>query len=268
MGPARPLRLVARDRARRNPGGRPDYVQTHKVKAWWDAQRASPLDAGPTASNAAAGSEQKRDPAARTFLIAIAAVAVNCGAGLGLVGWGALQSLGLVDEPAIETVQRQQTGLISQLEATVQGLSAAIAGLSARVYSAGDREDALSRRMAEIDAAIGVLRTGMNQMRAAQGAAQESWREPVAELTAAAARARGEIVRLRASLDDLSRGRQPEVVVAINTRIDRIEKAMAQHNLLGPLRGSIQEPGAGRGPLPPEGSPAADGHIINLMPPR
>jgi hypothetical protein len=272
MGPSRPLRLVARDRARRNPLGRPDYVQIHpgylqihKVKTWWDAQRASPLDAGPTVGNDAGASEPKRDPVSRIFLIAIAAVAVNCGAGLGLVGWGALQSLGWVDEPAIETVQRQQTALISQLEETVHGLSAAVAGLSARVYSAGDREDALSRRMAEIDAAIGVLRTGMNQMRAAQNAAQESWREPFAELTAAAEKASGEIARLRASLDELSRARHPEVV-AINTRIDRIEKAMAQHNLLGPLRGSIQEPGTGRVSLPPENSPAADGHIINLAP--
>jgi hypothetical protein len=263
-----PLRLVARDRARRNPLGRPDYapihpgsLQIHKVKTWWDAQLASPLDAGPTVSNDAGASEPKRDPVSRTFLIAIAAVAVNCGAGLGLVGWGALQSLGWVDEPAIETVQRQQTALISQLEETVHGLSAAVAGLSALVYS----EDALSRRMAEIDAAIGVLRTGMNQMRAAQNAAQESWREPVAELAAAAAKASGEIARLRASLEELSRARHPEVV-AINTRIDRIEKAMAQHNLLGPLRGSIQEPGTGRVSLLPENSPAADGHIINLAP--
>jgi hypothetical protein len=87
----------------------------------------------------------------------------------------------------------------------------------------------------------------------------------VAELKAAVTKERGEIVRLRASLDELNRARQPETI-AIGARIDRIEQAMVRHDLLGPIRGSIQEP-ARRGPLaPPESSPAADGHIINLTP--
>jgi len=92
--------------------------------------------------------------------------------------------------------------------------------------------------MAEIDDALGDLRTGMDELRAAQNAAKESWREPVAELAAAAKRTRGDIVRLRASLDELSEQGQLEAVV-IGGRLDRIEKAMVQRNLLAPLRGSI-----------------------------
>ena len=161
--------------------------------------------------------------------------------------------------------QRRQAALISQLDETVHGLDAAVAGLSARVDSAAGREEAANRRMAEIDGTLGVLRTSIHEIRAAQNAAEESWREPVAELKAAATRERGEIVRLRASLDELSRARRPETV-AIGARIDRIEQAMVQHNLLGPIRGSIQEPARRGSAASPENSPAADGHIINLTP--
>jgi hypothetical protein len=73
-------------------------------------------------------------------------------------------------------------------------------------------------------------------------------------------------VRLRASDDELSRSRQPELV-AIGTRIDRVEQAMVQHNLLGPIRGSIQEPNVRRASAAArESPPATDGHIINLTP--
>jgi hypothetical protein len=261
--PARTLRLVARHR--RRPFGRPGYTQLpiHKVKAWWDAKLASAPGA-PGPSKAPAASARKPDRASRALLIASAALAVNFGAGLGLLGWGALQALGLVDEPAIESMQRKQTGLIAQLDATIDALHAAVAGLSARVYSAAEREEATAQRMAEIDADLGMLRTSMIEMRAAQ----DAWREPVGELTAVAAKTRGEIVRLRASLDELNRSRQPEVV-AVNARIDRIEHAMVQHNLLGPLRGSIHEVAARRSPVAlSESSPGADGHIINLTPGR
>jgi hypothetical protein len=257
------LRLVARHR--RRPFSRPGYTQLpiYKVKAWWDAKLASAQGA-PGASKAAAVSARKPDRAGRALLVATAALAVNVGAGVGLMGWGALQALGLVDEPAIESMQRKHTGLIAQLDATIDTSHAAVAGLSARVYSAADREEDTARRIAEIDAALGVLRSGMNEMRAAQ----DAWREPVGELTTAAAKTRGEIVRLRASLDELHRSRQPEAV-AINARIDRIEHAMVQHNLLGPLRGSIHEVAGRRLPVAlSERSPGTDGHIINLTPGR
>jgi hypothetical protein len=74
------------------------------------------------------------------------------------------------------------------------------------------------------------------------------------------------MVRLRASVEELSRSRQSELG-PIGARIDRVEQAMIQHNLLGPIRGAIQEPGARRGaPASREGPPATDGHIINLSP--
>ncbi len=237
MGPLGALKLVARDR-RRNLVSRPAYAQIQKLKAWSDAKLASTSKAEPASSGASGAPGSKRDRAGRAVLIAIVAVAVNFGAGLGLMGWGALQALGLVAEPAIESVQRKQTALMSQLDATVHALTAAVVGLSARVYSAGEREDAASLRMTEIDAALGDLRMGMNELRAAQNAAKESWREPVAELAAAAKRTRGDVVRLRASLDELTEQGQLEAIV-IGGRIDRVEKAMVQHNLLAPLRGSI-----------------------------
>ncbi len=266
MGPSRPLRLVTRDRARRNPVTRPAYAPIQKLKAWSDAKLASTLNAGPAPADADGASGSKRHPAARALLIAMMVmVGVNFGAVVGLVGWGALQALGLVAEPAIETAQRRQAALISQLDETVHGLDAAVAGLSARVDSAAGREEAANRRMAEIDGTLGVLRTSIHEIRAAQDAAEKSWREPVAELKAAATRERGEMVRLRASLDELSRARQPETV-AVGARIDRIEQAMARHNLLGPIRGSIQEPARHEPLASPESSPAADGHIINLTP--
>ena len=271
MEPSRPLRLVARDRARRNPVSRPAYTQIQRVKAPSDAKLFSTSDAGPVLTDADGASGSKRHPAARALLIAMMVmVGVNFGAIVGLVGWGALQALGLVEEPAIESAQRKQAALISQLDETVHALAAAVVGLSTHVDSAAGREEAANRRMAEIDGTLGVLRTSINEIRAAQDAAEASWRGPVAELKAAATRERSEIVRLRASVDELSRARQPETV-AIGARIDRIEQAMVQHNLLGPIRGSIQEPGARRGsPASPESSPtpAPDGHIINLTPAR
>jgi hypothetical protein len=267
MEPSATRTPVARDRGRRNPVSRHAYRQIHKLKAWSDAKLGSASNAGPASVDADAAPRPKRDRATRAFLIGlIAVIAVNFGALVGQLGWGVLQGLGWVAEPAIESVQRDQAASISQLDATVHALSAAVAGLGARVDSAADREEAGSRRMAEIDGTLGALRMSVNEIRAAQNAAEESWREPVAELTATATKARGELVRLRASVDELSRSRQPELV-AIGARIDRVEQAMVQHNLLGPIRGSIQEPSVRRASSAArESSPATDGHIINLTP--
>jgi hypothetical protein len=198
MEPSRPLRPVTRDRARRNPLSRPAYAPIQRLKAWSDTKLVSTLHAGwePIDPLGVAGS--KHHSVARALLIALMVmVRVNFGAVVGMFGWGALQGLGLVAEPAVETAQRRQAALVSQLDKTVHGLDAAVAGLNARVESAAGREEAVNRRMAEIDDTLGVLRASIHEIRVAQDAAEESWREPVAELKAAAARERGEIVRLR-----------------------------------------------------------------------
>jgi predicted secreted protein len=262
-----------RDRSRRHPLGRHAYRQIYKVKAWSDPKLVSVPDPTPTPNPApapatdGAASRPKRDRATRiVLLVLIAMVAVNFGAAVGQFGWSMLQALGWVAEPAIESVQRRQGDSISELDATVHALSGAVAGMAARVDSAADRAEAASRRMVEIDGTLGALRMSMNEIRATQATAEESWREPVAELTASAAKTRSEMVRLRASVEELSRSRQSELG-PIGARIDRVEQAMIQHNLLGPIRGAIQEPGARRGASPPrEGPPATDGHIINLSP--
>jgi chromosome segregation ATPase len=148
--------------------------------------------------------------------------------------------------------------LISRLDATVHGLNAAVAELSARVDSARDRQEAASQFMTEIGASVVALRE-------AQDAARESWLQPVAELTAAATKARSDIVRLRASLDELSRLRQPEVA-AISARIDRIEQAMVQYKLPGAIRGSIDAPAERPRSLAARESSSANGHLFDLKP--
>jgi hypothetical protein len=115
----------------------------------------------------------------------------------------------------------------------------------------------------EIDGAIAELRSSTNEIRAAQNAAEEAWREPLAELTAAGAKTRSDIVRLRASIDELNRPQQPEVI-ALSARIDRIEQAMIEHNLL--LRGTIQPAARHHFRAPRASAAVADGHIINLTP--
>jgi hypothetical protein len=267
MGPSQPIRRVTHDRGRRHPIIRPDYLQLYKVKAGPDEKPAPAADAQPAPVEAGSAPAPQRSRATRAFLIVlIAAVAVNFGALLGQLGWGVLQAFGWVAAPAVETVQREQGASIAQLDATVHALNASVMGLSATVNAAGERDEAARRRTAEIDAALGVLRTGMNDVRAAQAAAEESWRKPVADLTASVTRMRGEIVGLRASLDE-SRPRQPEAG-ALGARIDRIEQAMVEHNLLGPIRGSIQEPLRPRSVVVRASPPPADGHIINLAPIR
>jgi serine/threonine protein kinase HipA of HipAB toxin-antitoxin module len=189
-------------------------------------------------------------------------IGVSFGGVLGLAGWPVLQAFGVVNEPVIETVQRNQAELISRLDATV-------ADLSARVASSSEKQQAASQFMAEIDARFAALRTSMRELRDAQNAVNESWLAPVAELNAAATKARSDIVKLRASLDVLSRQHHPEVA-AISARIDRIEQAMAQTRSPGAIRGSIHASPERPRPLASvasaERSAAADGFILDLKP--
>ena len=268
MGPLRPLRRASPDRARRNPISRPHYA--HNVRIWSDAEVTAIVDAVPVPARTDSPPQPVRERASRKFLLGlIVVVAINFGAMLGLLGWGILQATGWVAEPAVETAQREQGAAISQLEANFQGLSAAITGLSARADWVGNWEKINDRRMAEIAADVGGLRTSINELRTAQKAVPaDAWREPVAELTAAATRSRSEILRLRASLDEVSRSSQPDTA-GITARIDRIEHAMAKHDLFGPIRGSIRETGTGpRSVVLRDGPAAADGHIIDLSPVR
>jgi hypothetical protein len=253
MGPSQTARRATHDRTRRHPVIRPDYLQLYKVKAGPDAK---PADA-PTPSPAA---PPARSRATRAFLIAlIAAVGINFGAILGLVGWGVLQAFGVFGEPAIEKVQRAQGASIAQIEASVEALNASVTGLSAHVNAAGEREDAANRRVAEVGEAIGVLRANMNELRAAQAAAaaaaaEEPWRTPVAELTASVAKLRGDMGGLRASIDE-AKPRQP---ANLGARLERIEQALIQHKLIGPMRGTIEPERTAAA------APVTDGHIISL----
>jgi hypothetical protein len=249
---------MAHDRAWRNLASRPISPLNVMTKARPEAQGAFTPDA-PSASSEAAGiPEPNRDrailPAAMMVMIA-----VNFGAVLGLVGWPVLQALGVFNEPVIETVQRSQAEQISRLDSTV-------ADLSARVASTSARQEAASQFMGEIDARFLALRRSMRELRDAQNAANESWLAPVAELNAATTKARGDIVRLRASLDELRALRHPEAA-AISARVDRIEQAMVQTKSPGAIRGSI--PASAERPrslASAERLSAADGHIFELKP--
>ena len=247
MGPSQTARRANRDRARRDPLIRPDYLKLYRVKTGPEQAPRTELVLVP-----APAAQPERSRARRAFLIAlIAAVGINFGAVLGLVGWGVLQAFGLFGEPAIETVQREQGNSIAQLDATVQALNASVMGLSAHVNATGEREDAASRRVAEIDDAVGVLRAGMNDLRAAQAAAAgEPWRTPVEELTLNVAKLRNDMRGLRTSIDE-AKPHQP--AGNMSARLERIEQALVQHKLIGPMRGAIA----------PEAQ-AADGHIISL----
>jgi chromosome segregation ATPase len=191
------------------------------------------------------------------FIIAMIVMnGVSFGAILGMVGWPMLQAAGLVAESAIETQQHRQAAELSRVEATVDTLHASVIMMGARVDAVRDRQDAAGRHLAELDMSVGALRTSVDEIRTAQNAAKEAWREPLAELATAAAKTRGEVTRLRTSVDELSRTRQPE---GLSARVDRIEQTLGQRNPLGPMRGSIQEPAE---------RPTTDGHIINLTPAR
>ena len=262
MGPSRASRLMAHDRARRDFAARPITAQFVKLQGWPEAK---PTDASPAAPDAAGSPEPKREGAAAALpLPMMLMIGVSFGAVLGLTGWPVLQALGVVAAPVIETVQRNQADSISRLDATVHGLNAAVAQLSARVDSAADGQEAARQFMAEADASFVALRRSLRDLREAQSAAGESWLQPVAELTAAAAKARSDIVRLRASLDELGRLRRPEAA-AIVARIDLIEQAMARYQSAGAIRGSIpaERP---RSLAARAGSPAPEGHLFDLKP--
>jgi hypothetical protein len=255
---------LAHDRARRDFAARPITAQYVKLKGWPEPKPATIPDEAPSSAEGSGSPEPNRAIAALPLPMMLM-IGVSFGAVLGLTGWPVLQALGVVNEPVIETVQRSQADLISRLDATVQGLTAAVAELSARVDSAGDGQEAARQFMAETDASFVALRSSLRELREAQNAARESWLQPVAELTAAATKARSDIVRLRASLDELSRLRQPEAA-AISARIDRIEQ-MVQYRLPGAIRGSI--PAAAERPrslAARESSSAPDGHLFDLKP--
>jgi len=256
---------MAHDRARRDFATRPITAQFVKVKGWPEAKPATIPDAAPS-SAAADSPEPNRDRAIAALpLPMMLMIGVSFGAVLGLTGWPVLQALGVVGEPVIETVQRNQADLISRLDATVRGLNAAVAELSARADSASERQEAASRFMTEIDASFVALRSSLRELRETQNAARESWLQPVAELTAAATKARSDIVRLRASLDELGRLRRPEVA-AIGARIDRIEQAMVRYGSPGAIRGSIDAPAERPRALAARESSSADGHLFDLKP--
>lgn len=251
------------DRSRRDLG-RPINPQAAKMMAWPGAKAAVVPDAAPAATEDREIPEPKRDGANAAVPVAIMLmIGVSFGGVVGLVGWPMLQALGVVNEPVVETVQRSQADLISKLDATVHVLNAAVAELSARVDSSRDRQEATTQLMTDIDASVVALRKSVHEMREAQN---NSLLQPVAELNAAAAKARSDIVRLRASVDELSRLRRPEAA-AIGAQTDRIERALAQHELPGAMRGSIQAPGERPRPLAArETSSAVDGHIFSLKP--
>ena len=256
MVPSRPSRLTAHDRAWRNLASRPISPLNVMTKAWPGAKPAPTPDASSASPETARIPQPNREratlPAAMMVMIA-----VNFGAVLGLVGWPVLQAFGLVNKPAIEVAQQNQAELMSRLDTTV-------ADLSARVASTSDKQEAASQFMAEIDARFVALRKSVRELRDAQNAANESWLQPVAELNAASTKARSDLVRVRASLEELSRLRHPEAA-AISARLDRIEQAMVQPKLPGAMRGSIQATvERPRSLASTQRSAAADGHIFEL----
>jgi outer membrane murein-binding lipoprotein Lpp len=249
MGSSQTTRRVTHDRGRRPPVIRPDYFRLYKVKAGPDAKPADaplPVLVAPPA----------RNRARRAFVIAlIAAVGINFGALLGLGGWGVLQAFGVFGEPAIEKVQRAQGASIAQIETTIEALNASVTGLSAHVNAAGERDDAANRRVAEIGDAVGVLRAGMTELRTAQTAAEDAWRTPVEDLTVNVAKLRTDLRGLRSSIDDA----KPRAPANLGARLDRIEQALTQHKLLGPIRGTIEPERTAAA-----AAPTSNGHIISL----
>ena len=247
---------MAHDRAWRNLASRPISPLNVMTKAWPGAKAAFTPDASSASTETDGIPEPNRERAILPVAMMVM-VGVSFGGVLGLAGWPVLQAFGLVNKSAVEVAQQSQAELMSRLDATV-------ADLSARVASTSDKQEAASQFMAEIDARFVALRKSMRELRDAQNAANESWLQPVAELNAAATKARSDIVRVRASLEELSRLRHPEAA-AISARIDRIEQAMAQPKLAGAMRGSIQATvERPRSLASAARSAAADGHIFEL----
>ncbi len=235
MSPTRPLRVLSPERARRDLPSRPIYPPAIRPKAP-EAMSAVAENAAPDEAQADTRPAGKRR---LTRAVLITMVGLNFGAVLGLVAWPMLQALQVVSPPVIETVQRNQGDQIAQLDASVRAMSALVTELHARVTSAGERQEVDRARLAEIDLAMGALRTSLDGMRAAQDAS-------VAELTANATKARSDIVKLRASIDELRAPRQPQAAA-----------------VRAPIRGTIAaSAGEPRWPTLPASALQADGHIF------
>lgn len=259
MGPSQTARRVSHDRARRDPLIRPDFLQLYRVKL---GPQAAPVTGLPATIAEEGAPKAPPSRAKRAFLIAlIAATGVNFGAILGLVGWGVLQAFGVFGEPAVEKIQREQGAALVQMEASVQALNASVTGLSAHVNATGEREDATNRRVAEIDDAVSVLRSGMNELHTGVNelratTAEEPWRAPVTDLTASVTKLKSDMSGLRTSIDE---AKPRQAAANIGARLDRIEQAMREHKLIGPMRGTIE-------PELPAAPSGGDGHIISLSP--
>src|ERR1700747_3318330 len=104
MRPSQTARRATRDRARRNPVIRPDYLKLYRVKTGPETSPGTALTLLP-----APETSLPRSRARRAFRITLnIAGGINFGAILGLGGWGVLRAFGVFGEPAIETVQREQ----------------------------------------------------------------------------------------------------------------------------------------------------------------
>ena len=115
------------------------------MNAWPEAKPAFTPATKPAATAADRIPEPKRDSATLPFPIPLMLmVGVSFGAVIGLVGWPVLQALGVVNEPVIEVVQRNQAELISRLEQQFTLLNAAVSELGARIDSAADRQEAVT----------------------------------------------------------------------------------------------------------------------------
>jgi len=267
MRPSGSLRRAARERARGIPFGRSDQPQLGVIRRWHE---------GEPAAGAADDAAEHPGEAVQPFLVgAIVVLALTFGGVVGLAGSGTLveglRAIGVMGETAMETTQRRQGAAIAALEEGVSALNAAVAGLVAHADFAGEREEASRRELARVDHEIGALKINLKELRTAQEAAisEEPWRRPVEQLGAALAKARTDITGLRSSLDEIAQGKPG--AGAVGERIERLEKAMIQLNLLGGMRGAIHETGAKRrtattADAAPIAAPLemGDGHIISL----
>jgi hypothetical protein len=265
MQPAERLRRVVHDRVRRHRLARLDLSLGQVITAW-----PEPAPAEASADSPVRTDDQRADRPAQVALVV--ALALCFGAVLGFAGSGALQetlrSLGLAAEPAVETVQRKQAATIAQLDVAVHALNAAVAGLSVHADVDGSREAAATRRLVQVDADIAALRTGMAELRVAQDAAADAdaWRGPVAQVGAAVKAARSEIAGLRASIAELGQVRSADLG-ALRGRIDRLEQAMVEHELIAPMRGALRDGDATRATAARVGSPGqGNGGPVPSMP--
>src|SRR5437764_6806959 len=113
---------MAHDRAWRNLASRPISPQNVTTKAWPEAKSAFAPDASPASTQTDNIPQPKGDRAGLPVAMMVM-VGVSFGGVLGLVGWPVLQAFGLVNEPVVERVQREQAELMSRLDATVADLS-------------------------------------------------------------------------------------------------------------------------------------------------